>query len=197
MNVFIPHDMIIKAQRYKYKYLAIPAGIVIVSFFLKSISEDAKWASLLGLVVYALVLIVFRFKGRFGEADEGEVLAPINGKVLSINEVEKGCVVTIQKLFFGSSEIVTCTKSDVLNKIDMESERVCWKVECANMKVFTDAVDVNYQAVLVGLAPGTAVCEVFVPKQYNLIVNEGDVIEAGMTVLAEIEINDVKYEEGE
>jgi len=111
-----------------------------------------------------------------------EIAAPINGKVTALDFIEKGVIVIIEKPFFASSEIVTCTKNDLINQVDIEQDRVSWKIECANFKVFYDGI-ARYQAVLVGVATGNAVCEMFVPIGYDMTVEVGQKVEAGMTVI--------------
>ena len=184
MNEFIPHDMILKAQRFKYKYLALPAGIIILSFFISNLFADSRWVSLFALAIYFVLLYIFRFNRTFGEHEEGEVCAPMNGSIVDIEAVSEGVLLKIQKPFFASSEVVTCTKNDLINEIDRGQERVCWKLECANSKVFYTGI-VRYQAVLIGVAAGNAICEMFVPSVYGLNVEVGEKVVAGMSVIAE------------
>ena len=184
MNEFLPHDMILKAQRFKYKYLAVPAVVIIFSFFTSNLFADSRWASLVALAGYFALLYIFRFNRTFSEHEESEVTSPVNGKVTNVEVVSDGAVLTIRKPFFASSEIVTCTKNDLINEIDKEQERVCWKVEGANSKVFYTGI-VRYHAVLIGVAAGNAVCEMFVPAMYGLTVEVGQKVEAGMSVIAE------------
>jgi len=184
MNEFIPHDIILKAQRFKYKYLAVPAAIIILSFFASNLFADSRWVSLIALGFYFVLLYIFRFNRTFGEHDESEVAAPMNGEVVNMEVVSEGAVLKIRKPFFASSEVVTCTKNDLINEIDREQERISWKIECANSKVFYTGI-VRYHAVLIGVAAGNAVCEVFVPSMYKLSVEVGQKVEAGMSVIAE------------
>ena len=184
MNEFIPHDMILKAQRFKYKYLALPAGIIILSFLISNLIADSRWVSLVALAFYFVLLYIFRFNRTFGEHEESEVCAPVNGKIVSIKVVSEGAKLTIKKPFFASSEVVTCTKNDLINEIDSEQKRVSWMIECANSKVFYTGI-VRYQATLIGVVAGNAVCEVFAPAVYGLKVEIGEKVVAGMSVIAE------------
>ena len=183
MKEFIPHDMILKAQVFKYKYLAVPGAVIILSFFLRGFFEESRWIPIIALVVYFLLLCLFRFRRVYPDHEAGAVVAPINGKITNIDALATGNVLTIQKPFFESSEITTCTKTDIINRLDTEGERVSWQIECANSKVFyTENPD--YQAVLIGIAAGNAKCEVFIPAKYDLFVEIGSVVDAGITMIA-------------
>jgi len=184
MKEFIPHDMILRAQKYKYKYLAIPGALIFINFLLRNHVDHARYVSLLALLFYFFLLIVFRFRRAYPDHENGDVIAPITGKIARVETLPNGSVVTIQKSLFDSSEIVTCTNADLINKLDTEQEHVSWKIEGANTKIFTD-LTVNYKSVLIGLAAGNATCEVFIPSRYELIVNEGNKIEGGISVIAE------------
>jgi len=183
MKEFIPHDMILKAQVFKYKYLAVPGAVIIVSFFIRGLFEHLRWIPIIALVVYFLLLLLFRFRRVYPDHYEGTVIAPINGKVVDVEPIATGNILTIQKPFFESSEITTCTKTDIINKFDTEGEQVSWQIECANAKVFYEG-NADYQAVLIGIAAGNAKCKVFIPVKYDLLVKEGSAVDAGITIIA-------------
>ena len=184
MNVFIPHDMILKAQKAKYKYLALPALIIIINFFLKNQFESVKYLSILALIVYGIILILFRFRRTYPKHDENNVIAPINGKIIHKKCLPTGCILTIQKPAFASSEIVTCTKTDIPKVLEMDKKQVSWQIEGSKALIFIDE-PVSFQTALIGLAPGPAICEVFIPSIYNLLVEEGNSVEAGLSIIAE------------
>ncbi|MCL2063349.1 MAG: hypothetical protein FWG98_03120 [Candidatus Cloacimonetes bacterium] len=195
MEEFIPIDMLIRANRVKYKYLAFPALVIIINFIF-SITFPAlytQYGSFMALGAYFFILYVFRFNKEFQKFEEDVVIAPMNGKIIKITEVEEGHLITIKKPFFDSCEFVTCTKHDIPNTSiqdikNKDISHVCWKINCATAHIFINNI-VNYQATLIGLVPGNAVCEVFIPKRYNLEVAEGGIIEAGYSEIGVLNEN--------
>lgn len=187
MDYFHPHDMILKAQKLKYKALALPAILIIICFVLSLNNIDGtivKYASFTSLLVYLYLIILYRYKRFINKPEDNEVVAPVNGKVINKNCLPNGCIVTIQKPFFASAEIITCTKSDIPKVLDMHSDCVSWEIKSKNAKIFINET-VNYQAILIGLVPGPAICEVFIPSKYSVLVSEGDSLKAGESILAE------------
>ena len=180
MEEFIPNDVIIKASRAKYKYLAIPSIIIVLNFVLAALCPllFKQYISIGALAVYFFLLGVFRHKKEFPKHEQDVVIAPMNGKIVQIKTTEQGSIVTIKKPFFDSCEFVTATKQDIPMSLDTESSQVSWTVECSSKKIFINET-VDYQAVLIGIVPGNAICHLFVPKRYDLDVSEGGVVEAG------------------
>ena len=187
MKEFIPHEMLSKAQFYKYKFLSIPAVIIVISFFLRDIHSAAKYLSLLALALYFFIFIIFRFKRNFSLPEINEVLSPINGRIIDIETVENGSIIMIKKPFFASAEIVTCTSADKINTLDMQQTQISWRISNRFAKIFHES-DVNYQAALIGLSPGSAICALFIPSKYEILVNTKNHLEAGETVVAIEEI---------
>ena len=184
MEVFIPIDMLIRANRIKYRYLVWP-GIVIVINFILSITYPSlftKYVSILALVFYFLILFIFRFKRNYPKYETDVVVSPINGKIVHIKTLDEGYVVSIKKPFFASCEFVTCTRNDFPKVLITEKPQVSWKIESQHKYIFIDET-VEYQAVLVGIVPGTALCEVFIPNIYKINAVEGSVLEAGFSEL--------------
>jgi len=184
MKKFVPHEVLTKAQINKYKFLVIPFVIIIISFFLSQVSENSKYLSYLGLILYFFLFYFLRFKINFISINETEVVSPINGKIVKITSIENGYLLFIEKPFLASTEVVTCTKYDLINKIDDTQDRVSWEISNKMIKIFTED-EVDCAAVLIGVSPGKATCQIFIPSKYEISVNENNSLEAGVTIIAE------------
>ena len=200
MNIFIPFNMIIKAHRTKYKYLAIPILVILINFAL-SLKNEALYIPAISIIAFAFFLFImylFRFKRSFSQPDDDVIFAPMNGKIVQIKPLLEGHVLTIKKPFLASSEFVTCSKCDALGgvatkdkaeSLDIElletQTNVFWKVKCALAHIFINET-IDHQAVLIGIVPGNAVCEVFLPQIYDLKVKEGSEVSAGFSELGNL-----------
>ena len=197
MNYFHPHDMILKAQKAKYTILIYPAIVIIICFFLSTMgitNDFIKYLSALALLCWLFILVLFRYKRFYPSHDNSEVIAPINGKLISIKHIPNGCILTIRKSFFSSSEIVTCSNSDIPKTLEMDTQQISWDVQGIYVKIFINET-INFQSILVGLAVGPAICEVFIPAKYKVLIDETSSISAGETVIAKLE--DSQQEEQE
>ena len=190
--LFIPIDMLIKANRVKYKYLALPTIIILLNFIFSFVlpALSFKYTSLFALIIYFIILIVFRFRRDFAETNDNVVFAPITGKITNIKTLETGHIVTIKKSFFATCEVVTCTKNDIPDIMpqDTTNNQVSWHINCANKHIFINET-VKYQAVLVGVAPGNATCDVFIPNDYELDIEVDGKVDAGLSELAVVNNN--------
>ena len=185
MKIFIQHDMFIKANRVKYKFLIIPIIVIIINFVITLLNEDSNsgLGSIIALLFYFFILYTFRFKKVFSEPDEQIAFAPVNGLIANIVEKETGTILTIDKQFFAPCELVTSTNNDIINSLDTDSSQVSWKVEGPNKYIFIDET-IEHQAAMIGILPGNAVCEIFIPNEYEIKIDKGTKVEAGFTELA-------------
>ncbi|MCK9328315.1 MAG: hypothetical protein PHY08_04385 [Candidatus Cloacimonetes bacterium] len=189
MNFFHPHDMILKAQKAKYKILAFPAIVIIICFIFSTqgVSNNViKYISAIALLFWLFILVMFRYKRFYPTHDISEIVAPINGKIISKKCIPNGCILTIQKNFFSSSEIVTCSDNDIPNKIQIEKQQVSWEIHGNFINIFIDD-SIKYQSVLIGLAVGYAVCEVFIPMKFKIQLEENEYVSAGESIIAKLE----------
>ena len=90
------------------------------------------------------------------------------------------------KNFFSSSEIVTCSDNDIPNKIQIEKQQVSWEIHGNFINIFIDD-SIKYQSVLIGLAVGYAVCEVFIPMKFKIQLEENEYVSAGESIIAKLE----------
>ena len=188
MKVFIPYDMVIRAHRVKYRYLAIPFLVIILNFILSLVRETlyVPYVSMIAFVIFMFIMYIFRFKRTFSEVEGEVVIAPMNGKIVDIRAFPEGNVITIIKSLWASSEFTTCTKSDIQIShhyvLELDVSKVSWKVDSAIKHIFIDET-VDVQAALIGLVPWNAVCEVFLPEKYKLKIEKGNAVVAGETVI--------------
>lgn len=197
MDFFHPHDMILKAQKAKYKILAFPAVIIIICFVLSTQGVSnyiIKYISAVALIFWLFILVMYRYKRFYPTHDISEIIAPINGKIISKKCIPNGCILTIQKSFFASSEIVTCSDNDIPNKLQLEKQQVSWEIHGNFINIFIDD-SVKYHSVLIGLAVGHAVCEIFIPLKYKIQIEENEFVSAGESVIAKLETLSVKEQE--
>jgi len=176
-----------KAQMYKYIFIVIPAGIIVVNFFLVSRFDELKYLSIFAMLVYLFLLAVYKVNTQFEDISDDVVSSPINAKITHIETVENGTIITLKKSYFSPCEIVTCTSSDIVNKPDTSGEQVSWfftqKTARRYVQIFAKE-DIDEQGILVGITPGSATMTVFIPTKYDLQVTVGDAVFAGRTVLA-------------
>jgi hypothetical protein len=189
-----PHDLFLAAQKLKYKFLLMPGAIIVVNFLLARNYPDLKlkYLSILALLLYIFVLVIFRFQRAFAPEDEDMVTAPINGVITKIDTGDSGSILYIKKGFFASSELVTCTLTDIPNEIDPDQPFVSWIIPDFYTSSFTRNLGrifiestFNHQRSLVGLVPGIANCELFIPDKYEIVAKVGTKIIAGVTPVAE------------
>jgi len=185
-----------KAMMYKYSFMAIPAMIIVVNFFMVNRMPKLQYLSIVALCVYAFLFMFYRFRTVYAEPSSDIVTSPINGKVSNVQAVADGAIVTIKKPYFAPCEIVTCTASDIPNKLEIDSAQVSWQVTGYTsrgtghtsrryVKVFI-AQTIAEQGILVGMAPGSVTMEVFIPATFSVQVVVGEEIIAGQTTLASI-----------
>jgi len=178
-----------KAMTIKYLFMAIPAIIIVVNFFMVNRLPEVQYLSIVALCVYAFLFVVYRFRTSFTSGLNNIVTSPINGKVVDIQTVTTGVILTIKKPYFAPCELVTCTSSDIPKALNVEAEQVSWQAtgytSQRHVKVFISQT-INEQGILVGLAPGAVIMEVFIPATYAVQVAVGNEVRAGQTALAGI-----------
>jgi len=185
-----------KAMMYKYSFMAIPAIMIVVNFFMVNRMPELQYLSIVALCVYAFLFMVYRFRTVYAVASSNNVTSPINGKVANIQTVGNGVILTIKKPYFAPCEIVTCTASDIPNKLEIDSAQVSWQVtgyasrvtghtSRRYVKVFITQT-ITEQGILVGIAPGPVTMEVFIPATFSVQVAVGGEVIAGQTTLASI-----------
>ena len=178
MTYYDQHEIIKSAGMHKYKYLCIPMIVIIICFFLTPYFDFMKYISLLAIVKYAKLLLIFRFNRSYSEPEVGEIVSPINGKITDIEKIENGSIITIKKPAHYPCEIITSSNSDIINSLETDNDRVSWKITNYFQKIYYDE-NVNKPCSIVGISPGKATCEIFIPHRYKLNVGIGDKVEAG------------------
>ena len=203
MSEYTPEVALGMAQRLKYRYIAVLCGVILLNFLLLRFVlppqyDWLKYISVLALIFYVILLTMYKFNAKFPPPEYSSVTSPIHGKVVMIKAEPNGHLITIKKTILKACEIVSTTISDLPNTIDMDSEQVSWQIlglETDSFlknfaKVFIDET-IPYQGILVGLVPGNATCEVFLPKKYVINIRMGDDVEAGYSILGYVSEEDL------
>jgi len=197
MKTYDQHSLANKAQYYKYKMLAFPGAMIIINFLIKDwvferFGFQIQYLSVVFLLLYFFILYIYRVSRTYVKPVDDCVLAPMSGVVKKIDRTPHGWIVTIKKPFFSSCEFMTATATDIPNELDIESEHVSWQIVdihtglCRSVfsRIFIDET-IDYQGVLVGVVPGNAVCELFIPSSYTLTIDVDSDISTGLSIIAE------------
>lgn len=173
MSKLTPAKTLLKIQKIKYKFLAVPIIVIILTFLLNLKYENKIFSiiSLIALVIFFVISRIFSVnKSVHNPEKSGKILAPINGKIVKKQRNE----LIIKKSIFAHAEI---RKSDKENKLALSIK---------GFLLYDFAEEDAVQAQIIGLLPGpaTAVCQL--PENYHFTVEETENIEAGETVIAEL-----------
>jgi hypothetical protein len=187
MNYYDQFEIVRMAGWHKYKYLSVPMILIIISALLSNYYCFTRYITLISLAIYAVIFYMFSFNKSYSEADEGEIVSPINGKICNIEKLPNGNVITIKKSKLLSCEIVTASKSDIIDSLDTNNDKISWEIS-NNLKQVYFKGNVNKQCAIVGITPCYSICRIFLPLAYEVNINVLDKVIAGETVIAFIEV---------
>ncbi|MCF7857794.1 MAG: hypothetical protein K9N07_00515 [Candidatus Cloacimonetes bacterium] len=168
---FTPLEYVTKIQQLKYKTAVFPILLVIISFGLNFFFalDLVKYLTLIGLVWYIIILMIFRIKRNYPPLSDSEIIvAPIYGKISKI----EGNVITITKSYFQPADL---RYSGVNTTTDFDSTRV---------RYFE--ADPQLTGRLIGVVPAKTKCTCEIPIDWGINVNVGEKVVAGGTILAMI-----------
>lgn len=195
-----PQQVLLAISRIKYRKALIPLIIVIGAFFIQMSSgnPNLRYLSLLGLIYYLFLLLIFRVNRYPVEPDDTTVLSPVNGKVIKIESDESGEIIFINKNFLQAADIrfstgderpdhivVTETNTETVKRNELSftdnKNLTGWTLK-GNSIFFFPGTPVQ-QGVLTGIIPGNALCVYRLTPKITLRVKTSDKVEAGITVL--------------
>jgi len=169
-----PLDIILKIQRLKFKALALPLILIIIGFSIYSFLkiDAAKYLSLAGLLYYAFISMRFYYRKNVPPQIENAVLSPVNGRVIEVDPEQR--VVILKKGFFSPADVRRPSSDTILT-----------------FSVFsTKFVMLDHQTILagklIGILPGTALCNCMIPTSHSFVIEANQRVIAGETVLAEL-----------
>lgn len=172
---FNPFEVISKIHSQKYK-TAIIAFVLVATGFLLNLLLNISWAkylTLFGLLVYIFILIIFKFNKIIPEITAGEIVSPINGKIISISDNE----IIIEKGIFSPAEF------------RIASEDPLFSLTCIKGKAFIYYEDQVIAGTLAGIVPGFATIKITIPPKYKIIVDSKIKCKSGITIIAKQLLN--------
>jgi len=196
-EIFNPIHVQLAIQKYKYKYAVIPLSIVLIPFLLSTKSEASylRYISVTGLICFLIVLFFFRLRKTIPEIREGEILAPMNGVIVKVTKSANQTVIILGKKWYHYSDIRTTTEEDSIDatQLTIKNHMAQWKITSVRTRLYENGT-VGYKGRLIGIVPFNCSAELSIKGKFSLNVKEGDKVESGITVLAEIK-EELKHEE--
>lgn len=178
-----PIDYLSRARKEKYKWLLIPIFVIMINFILKQIWNIPyiEYASAFFFIVYMIISYIFRIEKPAIEINESNLLAPVTGKIISINKEENCYCLTIEKALLSGCEIRTMTNTDLINTDD--KNELSWTIPQNKVRIFTQR-NPHPQGQLIGIVPGKCDLLINIPQDYELSIIPGQKIQSGATILA-------------
>lgn len=182
----------VKIMKYKYKVLLIPIVVIVAGFILQmsypnnASFEYIKHLSTAALFAYIYVLVIFRINKTEVEKSDTNLLAPINGKVLSIETTDSGWIVLFRKRAFSSAEIRKSSQEEIIYTSCselMNSTKLGWYLSSRWARIY-DASQRAQQGQLIGVIPFPSIGYYYIPKEYQLLIVPKQNILCGETILA-------------
>jgi hypothetical protein len=167
LELYNPITVVSAIQKTKFKFAGIPILLVLISF-IGSYKDAAEWTNYLalaGLILYLLVVMLFRVNRRLRYLDEQPSLVfPINGKII---ELEPGRLSIAKKIF--------------------EPAEIRWAGQDFNLqslagKIYIFDAECSTAGRLIGVAPFSAICQLAVPPTLAEKYKVGMKVQAGQAV---------------
>lgn len=179
-----PVEYINRIQKEKYKMLAVPMVIIVINFALNFFYNIhfIKYLSAFAMLMYLVVLYLYRISHPSIEMNESNLLAPVNGKVKEIIKKEKNYQILIEKSWYESCEMRTMSNLDEIDQNE-EGSQASFLVKGVWARVFSKRVP-HLQGQLIGVAPAKCIALIRIPYNYELSISENDHVEAGVSILA-------------
>jgi hypothetical protein len=177
----------------------LPIGIVIFAFIIQQGLQlsSARYLSILALVYYLIILLVFRINRTVSLPEEDTLISPINGKVTDIRTEKNEHIVEIKKLFYQpadvrlsdsadvSSEVVTSYNKQWIKKSELiftnAERKTSWSLSGRNIYYFFETM--RKKGGLTAIIPGNGSCTLRLSDQYHLNIQQGDKLEAGSSII--------------
>lgn len=156
-------------QKAKYKKVVIPIALILISLFLQQYIVQAKYLSVVGLLLYFYIsFVVYRISRNIPpETDREVLLSPIFGIVQSIDKNR----ITIKKSNFDHADF----------RLGISREK--FHMECSGNLKILDTLS-NLPGRLIGMMPGKGSLTCTLPEGFEFEVVSGTRLLAGETILA-------------
>ena len=168
-NIYTSGKQLLQIQKIKYKYMSVPAIIVLGSFFANFYVENdnLKFISLFGLLLYLVILFYFKINRSFQPDKEESVLSPITGTVASFDEQSR--IVKIKKKFHHNIEIRNPSEIDEI---------------IPNFTGKTNIFVINSQlkGELIGVMIGSGMSELKIPVNHISKISVGEFVHSGQSI---------------
>lgn len=197
-----PLSSIIRIQKIKYLWALIPIALVAISFVGKEFFglEAATYLAPIGLVTWLAVLFTFRYGMVFHPAGKGQCLAPVHGVVEKIETRDDHTIITIGKSLLARSDIRSPLPLEEhietvrANRILLKDASETVSLEIIGNALFMTESDENPGGKLIGFSPLTCRAVIRFPGDWKLEIQEKARVQAGVSVLAQKNINPTEAE---
>ncbi|MBW6516106.1 MAG: hypothetical protein K0B81_05755 [Candidatus Cloacimonetes bacterium] len=204
MTDYNPPEVLISITKIKYQKAIIPILIVLGVFIIELTSpiQILRYISLLAFIYYLYLIIIYRINKSVGETEDKQVLSPIHGKVVKIENHDNEIIVIILKNFYQPADIRFSSdnererieddkktdegvdKRDNLSLSNQDSS-IKWTLNGKSIYYFPRAL--KRKSVLAGIITGKGICHFQLTQDYSILVKLGQKVEAGITAIGAIE----------
>lgn len=171
MSEINPDQYLLRIQKQKYKIALFPILLVIAGFLLQTRFQIdlLKYISLAGLLGYVFIIMLHRVNKAVPPISEKSiVLAPISGKVTSLNNGS----IEITKNAFAPIDLRCASMNDEIDISWKKGKFIFFEQNC------------RLPGKLIGMVAGRARCNCNFPDHFTVVVKSGDKLIAGESILA-------------
>lgn len=187
----------------KYFYLSKKTLIRMGALSFLTAMFMAWWISLVSILIVLVWLFLFRKKQIDFTSKRGIrtniILSPISGRVKKVTEHEDIKEVTVQigllddyglyMPFYG--EVKSFLKNAGWNELEFISQsvpfvRIAFQDKNVSARIFTDSGDKASAAAYLGYFPLGALLQIRLPKNAEVLVRSGDLLQSSQTIIASI-----------
>jgi len=186
-----PTEILLKVAKYKHQ-AALPGFIIIaISFFGIDIFSELyflKYLSLIGLFWFIFIMAIYRINKIIVINNDGNPVAPIDGKVVAITEINDNIVVKIKRSLFERIDIRQSLSEDF---VVTNNQNICVENGTKNItycingwKTILIRNTPKIKSNIMGVIIGNGNCVYTFPKSFKKAINIGDKTSAGETIIA-------------
>lgn len=172
MEKYNPTEYLLKIQKIKYNEALIPILLIFSSFAINFIKPYSfvKYLSLLGLLAFFFISLKYRIRKNIPPEESGIILSPVYGVVTALDLSTSQ--LTIKKGFF--------TPADY--RFPAQLDKVVFIIDKGKITLFETTCHIPGK--LIGILPLSASIICNIPEGFKIMVEEGQKIIAGETILA-------------
>ncbi len=199
-NVFLTETLITrtdtlrKIKKSQYARQAIPLILLAVSIIVNMIYPVTvlRYLAIVAFAWYVILMMMFRTKHKIAKPAAGEFVSPLEGKVTSVRKSDKETFITIRKTFIDIVELRLPTNDPEIDSsgtwiFKTEKGTIQLRLKAAKLKLFDNPAETGE---VIGIVPGSAVCTIYLPAAFEVLVVDRQNVFAGETALfktAEVE----------